>query len=276
MIDRYLQIDRPFHYNNIFSKPRTIATLVSLWLIIFAFSAGFILSRPQIIVFDENIYHCTLEAGNELAWPYTYCVNIFCFFLPGLGICGCSFKIAIIAHRARSRIADQEAAVASSENCRTERNRAVRNVRKSDIRVALRIFVVVAAFIICCMPFNIELIYARHTMHMFPDKAAVTTILMVEINSALNPIIYVTTYSKFRHVFKAKYLKFCRSSNHGDPVIWTVTSQHRDQYTPSRRRTMTVSPPNHRMSNVMLIKNVEERIDGCVAQLDVWFSMPHD
>ncbi|XP_041459114.1 trace amine-associated receptor 13c-like [Lytechinus variegatus] len=273
MLDRYLQISRPFHYNEIFSKPRTLATLVSSWVVLFTFTAGFILSEPNIIVFDGTIYHCTIAAASRLSWSYTYCVNIFCFLLPVFVICGCSFKIAIIAHRARLRIANQEAAVASSGNSQAQRTRAIRHFRKSEVRIAIRIFVVVAAFIICCMPFNIELLYARRTQHMFPDKAAVTTVLMVEINSALNPIIYVTSYSKFRRVFKAKYLKFCRNSNRGDSVIWTVTSQHRDQYTPSRRRTspmtMTNTPPNNRMFMMTAKCNIDEEIDECVADLEL-------
>ncbi|XP_041483504.1 trace amine-associated receptor 13c-like [Lytechinus variegatus] len=240
MLDRYLQISRPFHYNEIFSKPRTLATLVSSWVVLFTFTAGFILSEPNIIVFDGTIYHCTIAAAT---------------------------------HRARLRIANQEAAVASSGNSQAQRTRAIRHFRKSEVRIAIRIFVVVAAFIICCMPFNIELLYARRTQHMFPDKAAVTTVLMVEINSALNPIIYVTSYSKFRRVFKAKYLKFCRNSNRGDSVIWTVTSQHRDQYTPSRRRTspmtMTNTPPNNRMFLMTAKCNIDEEIDECVADLEL-------
>ncbi|XP_072171584.1 trace amine-associated receptor 7f-like [Diadema setosum] len=221
-IDRFLKISRPLRYHTIFSKRRAIACLTFLWIFSVSATISFVLSNPSIVVFDQDYYHCGLQSNNINARAYTYTISIGFFALPVLVMTACSVRIARIARHARCQIANQEA-VTDTHNPQTNGVLERYRVRRTDMRVAARVFTVVLAFFVCYLPYNVELVYARWTSKMFPGVYSLAAMLMVEINSAINPIIYVVTYATFRRALSRQLTKLVGRPTRSNSNVWTVT-----------------------------------------------------
>ncbi|XP_071500031.1 adenosine receptor A3-like [Diadema antillarum] len=239
-IDRCLKISHPLRYHTIVTKTRIAMCLTLIWAASFTLPCCFILTNPHIIQFDVNYYQCGLQAHYEDALAYTYVTNFLIFFVPVPVMTVCSVRILVIAFQARTQIANQEAAVGGREARRGSARS--RHSRASDMRVTVRVFIVVVAFIVCFLPFNIQMFHARRWSSMFPNRLSLLAVMMVEINSAINPIVYVTTYATFRHVIANKLLSCCFQSRRHNSVVWSLTRpRSQDQALPSASRMSTKS-----------------------------------
>ncbi|XP_071496797.1 beta-2 adrenergic receptor-like [Diadema antillarum] len=202
-VDRYICISRPLHYQRLFSKQRVRWLLLFTWLYGGAV-ATFSTVIPQFVGFRPDLYSCAIAVTTEENLYYTFILLACGFYAPLCIIFFSSSQIARISWRAQRSIYLQTAAVQTQEL--DSLRETLRQVKK-----ALRVFVVLVAFMACWGPFAVGMHYMAITRKELPWQLNAAFGFLANFNSAMNPFIYIITNPAFRKVF---FKKYC-------PCLWT-------------------------------------------------------
>ncbi|OCT78705.1 P2Y purinoceptor 12 [Xenopus laevis] len=201
-IDRYLKTVRPFHNSHANLRPvKIISTLI--WIIMFSISLPNMIftSKTQT---QKNVKKCyLLKSDFGLMWHEI--VNFICQFIFWV-----AFAIIVVCYLLITRKLLQ-----SYKKTRSER-------RKSRRKVNIKVFIIIAVFFVCFVPFHFARIpyTLSQTRDVFQCSANTlfyvkeSTLWLSSLNACLDPFIYFFLCRSFRNSLLAMWRKrqLCVSS----------------------------------------------------------------
>ncbi|XP_045909883.1 trace amine-associated receptor 13c-like [Micropterus dolomieu] len=188
--DRYVAICHPLHYSTKVTQKRVQVCVSLCWICSIIF---------QILVLKDNLEQpgsaisCTGECvavSNNIA---ELADLILSFIGPVIVIIVLYMRVFVVA-------VSQARAMRSHIVAVTLQGSVKVNVKKSEIKAARTLGVVVVVFLICLCPYYVVVLTAPDTLLIASSAAFV--ICMFYFNSCLNPIIYAFFYPWFRKCLK--------------------------------------------------------------------------
>ncbi|XP_066986729.1 protein trapped in endoderm-1-like isoform X2 [Macrobrachium rosenbergii] len=205
-VNRCLLIAFPRQYPKIFTTPKTIATIVMIWVV----SAALMLI-PLLRIYGEFTYNtktkeCDFGDSKETGGNGPRKLFLALGFLLPCAIIIASYSYIFYKARQSSAKVDKtrsQSLLKGSINSSTEvrPTRPADGLRKRDIRIARTIGVIFLAFIICCTPVSIA--------HYFDNKFHNPTLLLL-----LHPLywaqycINVFIYVFMNHQYRDAYVNY--------------------------------------------------------------------
>ncbi len=189
-IDRFLAIQFPFLYDRVVTAKRTFYACLIL--------TTYSMSISSLPLLGWNNYEDTnTKCYVTIILPKLY-IQVILFGTMYLVLIVITTLYIIVFHTIqiqRKRIAH----LSVGPDAR-EANQSL----LSDVKIAVNLFIVVAAFVLCYIPYSIIILYILDTdpgnVHATLPVVGTTILLS---NSALNPIIYAVRMKQFRKAFKA-------------------------------------------------------------------------
>ncbi|XP_068220543.1 protein trapped in endoderm-1-like isoform X2 [Palaemon carinicauda] len=202
-VNRCLLIAVPRVYPKIFTTPKTIATIVMIWVV----SAALMLI-PLLEIYGEFTYNvktkeCDFGDSKKTGGNGPRKLFLALGFLLPCGVIIASYSYIFYKARQSSAKVDQarsqsllKGSINSSSEVRP--TRPADGLRKRDIRIARTIGVIFLAFIICCTPVSIA--------HYFDSKFHNPTLLLLLhplywAQYCINVFIYVLMNNQYRDAY---------------------------------------------------------------------------
>ncbi|XP_038577351.1 trace amine-associated receptor 13c-like [Micropterus salmoides] len=187
--DRYVAICHPLHYSTKVTQKRVQVCVSLCWICSIIF---------QILVLKDNFEQpgsaisCTGECVAVTNYIAELADMVFSFAGPVIVIIVLYIRVFVVA-------VSQARAMRSHTVAVTLQGSVKVNVKKSEIKAARTLGVVVVVFLICLCPFYIVVLTAQDAI----INASLSFVLrLLYFNSCLNPIIYAFFYPWFRKCLK--------------------------------------------------------------------------
>ncbi|KAM9455829.1 melatonin receptor type 1B-B [Clarias gariepinus] len=185
-INRYCYICHSFSYGRFYSLRNTLLLVALIWML------TVLAILPNIFVgslsYDPRVYSCTFTQTTSSS--YTVAVVVIHFLVPMAVVTFCYLRIWVLVIKVRHKVKKKEHS----------------QVRPSDLRNFVTMFVVFVLFAICWAPLNlIGLVVAIDPEVMaprIPEWLFVISYFMAYFNSCLNAIIYGLLNRNFRKEYK--------------------------------------------------------------------------
>ncbi|XP_061098838.1 trace amine-associated receptor 13c-like [Conger conger] len=196
-IDRYQAVCNPLHYSRRITIP--VAWLMSAlsWVVAGIYSYGLIYSKANIKGLEEYIASIYCLGSCILLFNSLWGVldTLIAFFLPCSIMIGFYAKIFVVAREHVRRIGEMNQKHLNEEN----KNKLSQS---SERKAAKTLGIVVGVFILCWMPFFVNMIIDPYTNFSTPLIIFDVLVWLGYFNSTLNPIIYGLFYPWFQKTFK--------------------------------------------------------------------------
>ena len=199
-VDRYLKITGPFVYGERMTTRRSLIAITSVWVYAFALSTVSIVPLgDQGVIIDVNGF---CKNNNRFFYMFA---NIIAFMIP-LSILVVSYLMIYRTALKQFRKLDKPAERVDKD--REERRKQRRTAR--DFKATKTLAVVVGTFTICWFPFFLIFtitLYDPLVLLRLPhpwNNASISVFILIlpNLNSACNPIIYAYFNSDYRQAFK--------------------------------------------------------------------------
>ncbi|XP_071504758.1 allatostatin-A receptor-like [Diadema antillarum] len=193
-LERFAAVVYPFQFRRLFSKRRTIAYILAIWLVSFAIYIPFHIFFKKI---DAASHSCVLQRGSPGFQMFNGLSSVIIkFFCPFLIMVASQTMTAITLQR-QSRI---------FMNSAEGKNKASLHLHVARQRVIEMLLIVVIIFVICWGPsqcafllFNLHIISPSY---VYSPLNRIFTVLGF-YNSCANPIIYTVRNVTFRSAVKS-------------------------------------------------------------------------
>jgi len=193
-IDRYFGVTRPLQSSPISRHIRLV--IMGLWIWAIGSAAGMgvmahlaLMGRHVFCVIDYS--HVTMNAGNIAA----LCLLLLNFLVPLVAM---TLLYSIVSYRLWSRDPPGEG---------TSHDQRVVKVMKTAKKVSRMMIVVVVLFVLCWCPFHVFVsLYTVHKISLL-YPALKFIVWLSNAYSAINPFVYFSFNSNFKHEFKVIPLK---------------------------------------------------------------------
>ncbi|XP_068690910.1 melatonin receptor type 1B-A-like [Montipora foliosa] len=190
-LNRYVRMCRPDReYQRFFSPKKSLALLVSVWVIVACYSV-----LPNIVglrknTFFPSIASCAIDHLSENGRLIHYCIVVSLFLLTPLTITVFSYvKVAkkMQHHKIETSFLRQNSPIISAR----------------EIRISKSLFIVVFAFMICWIPFWIIVLLMRFDfVQKLPRNVKLLCFFFLYLSNAINPLIYAGMNRCFRREFR--------------------------------------------------------------------------
>ena len=196
-IDRYFGVTRPLQSSPLSRHIQLV--IMGLWIWATGSAAGMevmahlaFIGRQVFCVIDYS--HVTMNAGNIAA----LCLLLLNFLAPLVAM---TLLYSIVCYRLWSRDPPGEG---------TNHDQRLVEVMKTAKKVSRMMIVVVVLFVLCWCPFHVFVsLYTLHKISL-PYPALKFIAWLSNAYSAINPFVYFSFNSNFKHEFKVILGKYCR------------------------------------------------------------------
>ena len=204
-VDRYIKITKPFTYHLKMTNKRAFAAIAGVWVyavILASFSLVHWTDKTKIIPLSHG--KC-LNANNHIFNTVATAVG----FLTPLVILVVNYCLVFITALKQFNKMQEVGSVKTSKEEKQRRRSLFR-----DFKATKTLAVVIGTFCLCWCPFFILFVTSQHMqIKMKPpwNKVIFLTFLLVlpNLNSACNPVIYAYFNTDFRRAFQKFMLGIC-------------------------------------------------------------------
>lgn len=216
--ERYIAVCHPFHASRMFSRKRTLVTMVIIWTSSYAISMPYIDMTNLYSSTRNNIsaQHCAITFKQPWHKVYeTALISVFCLAPLVIFVFLYAFMIHSILVLPPKEGAGRDISAVSY------------HMRRQAV---LMVIGVIILFVICIVPFQIFLLILSHERWLFKSLSieggyAViwTARILAYVNSAGNPLVYSAVSSRFRKAIKDA---FCCSGEDDEAATTTTHARY--------------------------------------------------
>lgn len=215
-LDRYHSILNCLRYEIIVTQRRTAFVIAWTWL-----QAIFVSLCPIVgwghFSLNPN-QHCSLHFPDKRG--FIFFKTITCVILPYFITVFCYVRIHVVARRHARTIV--------SIKVRDATNKA-KAVKLSSSKKTIMVYIVLGVYTICWIPlYALKLLINVYGRDKIPEQLILTAIVLTQVNSACNPIMYALITSQFRNGLKRVYRHIRRSIFAGDTRQMNQAGQRGD------------------------------------------------
>lgn len=207
-VDRYLKISKPFSYGERMTTRRSLVAITGVW-----FYAAVLASLSIVPMGDEGVIHDDFQfCKNENKYFYTI-ANTVAFIIP-LTIVVVSY---LLIYRTALKQFNKMQNVTMIGKLNREESKKQRRTAK-DFKATKTLAVVIGTFTICWFPFFLiftitlyvpmVLLGLSHPWNVI--SISVFVLILPNLNSACNPVIYAYFNSDYRRAFKKIVTSTCQ------------------------------------------------------------------
>ncbi|XP_060761222.1 trace amine-associated receptor 13c-like [Neoarius graeffei] len=186
-VDRYLALSNPFLYMNHVSVRITCVVIVFDWSVVMAYNLA-------LLYFNGNFKNFFMCPGECISFLNEVCsiIELFVSFIFPL-------SVIIILYTRVFVIAKKHATVIRELNnhTRPETQKITSHSMKSERKAAKVLGILVSVFLICLLPYFIFSLFSE-----IQEEAIHKIIVIIYLNSTINPFIYALFYPWFRRCIK--------------------------------------------------------------------------
>ena len=210
-IDRYIKITKPFSYHLKMTDKRAFIAIGGVWVY------AVLLASLSLVRWNENTRIVAkrdgvcLNAGNQVFYTVAMVVG----FLTPLVILVVSYCLVFNTALKQFKNMTQHGLVTNMD--KKEKQHRVSFFK--DFKATKTLAIVIGTFCICWCPFFTLLTTAQYTtidLDPLGERIVVVTFLLVlpNLNSACNPVVYAYFNSEFRQAFRAVLIKIFVNTTH--------------------------------------------------------------
>ena len=197
-LNRYVRIVKADHFNIVFSPRRSKIFLFVTWLSLVCYIVIARLTRWQVFVFTPGYATCMIGHLSEARKIVHYSILVSLFFVVPLVVSCFSYYEVFKVIRYHN--------LAITPQLQTSLRRA--KIALHEIKLSKSLFIVVASFFLCWVPFWFILIFERFSLTPVSRNIQILATLFLFLSSTINPFIYAGSNRAFRKEFK-KLLPAC-------------------------------------------------------------------
>ncbi|XP_069041812.1 trace amine-associated receptor 13c-like [Lepisosteus oculatus] len=194
-IDRYFAVCDPLQYSNKITVNFTCFCIILSW----TFSVLYVVVVVNFNInfkSTEGLNACLGECLFEISAPWVIVDMLVSFILPCSVMIALYIKIFIVAKR-HARVIKT---VTEQLKCKKRSNSKI--PKRSERKAAKTLISVVAAFLLCWMPYYIGSIVEGSLSVSSSAQVINALIFLANFNSAMNPVIYALFYPWFQKSIK--------------------------------------------------------------------------
>lgn len=213
--DRYLAVTSPLKYLSRMNDRKVKVIIGIAWLFAFIL-AVFVIYGTNVS--KDNYDNCSIWG---LRYEYSLTVLVIGYVVPVSFLVFVNCKVYFIAHSQMNRIHAQEMSLpsvslnsGSSIALKPTADRATSNQKstkkrlKREIRIFKTFLIVICAFLICWTPFVVILLI--DSILSVPGQIRHSSIILLYLNSALNPFIYGYFNTEFKTALSGSLQRFLK------------------------------------------------------------------
>ncbi|XP_036406534.1 trace amine-associated receptor 13c-like [Megalops cyprinoides] len=205
-MDRYFALSNPFLYATKITVRVTLMITSIFWLYSLFYNFALLYFNGNIIDVKENVA-CAGQCSATIDEVWATVDFVTVFILPCLIMLMLYLKIFAIAkyHANAIRCTRKQ----QQAECTQKSNHSTASERKAAKRAAILILV----FFLCLVPYYITVFLSLYIRKASAYVAITATLILVNMNSSLNPLIYALFYTWFQKCVKLIVTLQIRSAN---------------------------------------------------------------
>ncbi|KAK2846258.1 hypothetical protein Q7C36_011112 [Tachysurus vachellii] len=189
-VDRYLALSNPFLYISSVSKRTMCIVVYSNWCVCIMYTTSFYYFNGSF----ENSVMCPGECLFVVNDVWTVIDLIYSFIFPLSVIIILYTQVFVIAKKHATAIRDL------NNHTRPKTQKITSHSMKSERKAAKVLGILVSVFLVCLLPYYIYSLLGN--VIELQSETLLTFLVVVHLNSTINPVIYAQFYPWFRRCVK--------------------------------------------------------------------------
>ncbi|XP_026886364.2 trace amine-associated receptor 13c-like [Electrophorus electricus] len=185
-VDRYLALSNPFMYNKTVSVSKMCIVLLSVWILLFLYNLiiqYYIGSFEDFVMcLGSNFYIMSLV---DLVLTFVFPLSVIIIFYG---------QVFFIAKKHATAIREL------NSHTRNQTSKNMSDSMKSERKAAKVLGILVSVFVACLLPCFVYTVLGN--VVEIEEKPLQKVVMMVYLNSSINPVIYALFYPWFRRSVK--------------------------------------------------------------------------